>query len=240
VDLGKPLVLVVVLFLGILLLVIFLDAQAFEVFLEHVAVLEVVVCGPLMVGTRFLEHLVKDAPTGGALRLLAISSSDKVVCRGFVFALLVLLLLPIVPFGTPIGALGFLILVLPLILVATKDGTSRLLAGGIVGDDVHQLVGGGGGVATQLSDQLLAGGSREKSHDDIEVGDVGKLSALFGETPDIVIEGLVWLLFTAPEVPRVTGAHVGPLEVPFEHPLQVIPVVDLSRWEVLEPCLSGV
>jgi hypothetical protein len=66
----------------------------------------------------------------------------------------------------------------------------------------------------QFLDQLFAGGSREKSHDDVGVGDIGKLSALFGETLDIVMEGLIRLLFTTPEVPRVTRAHVGPLEVP--------------------------
>jgi hypothetical protein len=69
----------------------------------------------------------------------------------------------------------------------------------------------------QLSDQLFAGGSREKSHDDVRVGDIGKLGALFGEMPDIVTEGLVWILLTTLEVPRVTGAHVGPLKVSFEH-----------------------
>jgi hypothetical protein len=89
-------------------------------------------------------------------------------------------------------------------------------------------------------DQLLSSGSREKGHDDVRVGDVGKLSALFGETLDIVAEGLARLLFTASEVPRVTGAYVGPLEVPLKHLHQVVPVVDLSRWEVLEPCSSGV
>jgi hypothetical protein len=126
------------------------------------------------VGTQFLEHFVENAPARRASRLLAISSNDKVICRGFVFALLVLLLLlPVVPFGTPVGALGFLVLTLPFILVATKDDTDRLLADGVVGDDVHQLVGSGGGVAAQLPDQLLAGGSREKSHDDVGVGDVG-------------------------------------------------------------------
>jgi hypothetical protein len=111
---------------------------------------------------------------------------------------------------------------------------------GIVGDDVHQLIGSGGGVAAQLPDKLLASGSREESHDDVRVGDVGKLGALFGETPDIVTERLIRLLFTTPEVPRVAGAHVGPLEVPFEHSHQIILVVDLSRWEILEPCSSSV
>jgi hypothetical protein len=65
VDLGKPPILVIVLFLGVLLLVVFLDAQAFKVFSEHVAVLEVVVQGSLVVGTRLLEHLVEDTPTRG-------------------------------------------------------------------------------------------------------------------------------------------------------------------------------
>jgi hypothetical protein len=54
---------------------------------------------------------------------------------------------------------------------------------------------------TQLSDQLFTGGTREEGHDDIGVGDVGKFSALFGETLDVVLEGLARLLFTASEVP---------------------------------------
>jgi hypothetical protein len=54
------------------------------------------------------------------------------------------------------------------------------------------------------------------------------------------MEGLARLLLTTPEVPRITGAHVGSLEVPFEHLHQVTLVMDLSRWEVLEPRSSGV
>jgi hypothetical protein len=49
VDLGEPLVLVVS--LGIFLLVIFLDAYAFKISLEHVVVLEVMVHGPFVIGT---------------------------------------------------------------------------------------------------------------------------------------------------------------------------------------------
>jgi hypothetical protein len=204
-----------------------------------VVVLEVVVRGPFVVGTRFFEHFVKNAPTGGSSRLFAISSDDEVVDRGFMLALLVLLLV-VVSFGTPVRALGFLVLVLSLVLVTTKNGTNRLLASDIVSDDVHQLVSSGRGVAAQLPNKLLASGSREESHDDVGVGDVGKLGALFGETPDIITERLVRLLFTTPEVPRVAGAHIGPLEVPFEHSHQIVPVMDLSRWEILESCSSGV
>jgi hypothetical protein len=53
------------------------------------------------------------------------------------FALLVLLL---VPFRAPAGAHGVLFLVLPFVLVATKDGTNCLLAGGKVGDNIHQTI----------------------------------------------------------------------------------------------------
>jgi hypothetical protein len=155
-----------------------------------VVVLEVVVRGPFVVRTRFFEHFVKNAPAGGSSRLFVVDSSDEVVSRGFTLALLVLLLV-VVFSSTPVGALEFLVLVLPLVLVATKDGTNRLLAGDIVGDDVHQFVGSGGGVAAQLPDKLFASGSREESHDDVRVGDVGKLGVLFGETLDIVMERLV-------------------------------------------------
>jgi hypothetical protein len=156
-----------------------------------VAVLEIVVHGPFVVGTRFFEHFVENAPTGGSSRLFAVGGGDEVIGRGFALALLVLLLVVVVSFGTPVRALGFLVLVLPLVLVTTKNGTNRLLIGGIVGDDVHQLVGSGGGVTAQLPDKLLASGSREESHDDVGVGDVGNLGALFGETPDIVTKRLV-------------------------------------------------
>jgi hypothetical protein len=117
-----------------------------------VAVLEVVVRGSLVVGTRFFEHFVKNAPIGGSMRLLAINDSDKAVSHGFTLALLVLLLLPVVPPDASAGALMFLVLALPLILVTTKDGANRLLTGGVVGDDIHQFIGSGRSVTAQLSD----------------------------------------------------------------------------------------
>jgi hypothetical protein len=130
--------------------------------------------------------------------------------------------------------------VLPLVLITTKDGTNRLLAGGEVGDYIHQTIGSDGSVAAQLSDQLFAGGTREESHDDVEVGDVGELGALLGEIPDVIPEGFTWLLLAASEIPRVARAYVGSLEVLLEHSHEVVPVVDLSRWKVLKPGLSGV
>jgi hypothetical protein len=78
------------------------------------------------------------------------------------FALLVLLLLVVVPLRDLVGACGILLLALPFVLVATKDGTNCLLAGGEVGDNIHQTVGSDGSVAAQFSDQLFAGGTREE------------------------------------------------------------------------------
>jgi hypothetical protein len=91
--------------------------------------------------------------------------------------------------------------VLPLILIATKDGTNRLLTGGEVGDDLHQTVGSDGSVAAQLSDQLFAGGTREEGHDDVEVSDVGEFGALLGETSNVILEGFTQLLFVASKIP---------------------------------------
>jgi hypothetical protein len=237
VDLGEPLILVVT--LGIFLLVIFLDAYALKVPTKHVAVLEIMVRGPLMVGARFFEHFIENAPAGGPSRFLAFNSSDKFTGRGLDLVLLVLLL-PVVPLGAPVGTHGIVGLVLPLVLITAKDGTNRLLAGGKVGDDVHQTVGSERSVTTQLSDQLFAGGAREEGHNHVGVDDVRELGALPGETPDVIPEGFTRLLLVASEVPRVAGVHVGPLEVSLEHPHEVVLVVDLSRWQIIEPGSSGV
>jgi len=84
--------------------------------------------------------------------------------------------------------------------------------------------------------QLLAGGTGNEGSDNVGVGDVGELGALFGEPPDEVSEGLIRLLPAAPEVPGVPRAYVCALEVPDEDPDQVGPVVDHALREVLKPC----
>jgi hypothetical protein len=111
VDLGEPLVLVVS--LGIFLLVVFLDAYAFKISSEHVAVLEVVVRGPFVVGTWLFKHFVENGPAGGPSRIFAIGSSNKVVGRGLELALLVLLL-PIVLLRAPLEPVGSSSLCFPL------------------------------------------------------------------------------------------------------------------------------
>jgi hypothetical protein len=63
---------------------------------------------------------------------------------------------------------------------------------------------------------------------------------LLEETPDVIPEGFTRLLLAALEISRVAGAHVGSLEVSLKHSYEVVPVVDLSRWKVLELGSSGV
>jgi hypothetical protein len=125
---------------------------------------------------------------------------NKVVGWGLLFALLVLLL-PVVLLRAPAGARRILFLALPFFLVATKDGTNCLLAGGEVGDNIHQTVGSDGSAAAQFSNQLFAGGTREEGHDDIGVGDVRELGVLLRETSNVILEGFAWLLFAASEIP---------------------------------------
>jgi len=78
------------------------------------------------------------------------------------------------------------------------------------------LAGACGGLATELVYQLLAGGADDEGPDDVGVCDVGKLSALLGESPDEVSEGLIGILPAAPEVLGVSRTHVCALEVPDE------------------------
>ena len=97
-----------------------------------------------------------------------------------------------------------------------------------------------GGLATELVYELFASGAGNKGSDDVGVRDVGELGALFGESPDEISEGLVWLLPAAPEIPGVPRAHVCALEVPDKDPDQVSLVVDHALREVLEPCPSRI
>ena len=82
--------------------------------------------------------------------------------------LLVLLLV-----GTVGGALTGIIILLCLALGTVKHSSDRLLAGGMAGGDVEDLLGGPRTPSAQLVDQGLIGGPRQEGSDDVGVGDVG-------------------------------------------------------------------
>jgi hypothetical protein len=126
------------------------------------------------------------------------------------------------------------------LLVLPEDSLNRLLARGELGGDVHQLACPSGGLSTQLAHQVAAGGAGEERADDIRIDDVGQLSALLRESPDVVPERLSRLLAAASKVPRVSRAHVRALEIAGEGLDQVVPVGDLPRRQVFQPGASGV
>src|SRR5688500_11712995 len=184
-----------------------------EVAPKHDALLKGVLDGPLVIGARLLEHLVEEVGTsGGFPRVLVLGGGDKVRVGGVAFRLrLLLAFLLDAALSRRLGsifrwaALGLLVL--------SEDGLDRLLAGGELGGDVHQLARPSGGLATQLAHQVTAGGAGEERADDIRVGDVGQLGALLRESPDVVPERLSRLLPATSEVLGIPGAHIRALEI---------------------------
>jgi hypothetical protein len=81
--------------------------------------------------------------------------------------------------------------------------------------------------------QGLIGSPRQERTDDVSISDIGQLIALFGETSNVVMEGLVWLLPIVLEVPGVPRVRVGALKVPHKDLLQVRPILDGVGQEVL-------
>ena len=129
---------------------------------------------------------------------------------------------------------------LALIRLVVKDGTNCLLAGGIVGGSIEQLVGVGGTASRKLVHQVPAHRTLEEGVDDLDVGDDGELGALLGEEPHVVAQGLIGLLPTSFEIPGVPRAHVSALENAHDDLDQVGPVMDLIRGQMFEPRLRGV
>ena len=90
------------------------------------------------------------------------------------------------------GGLGIVVaalcgrIFLALVRLAVKDGTNCLLASGIVGGSVEQLVGVGGTASRKLVHQVPARRAFEEGVDDLDVGDAGELGALLGEAPHVV------------------------------------------------------
>ena len=131
-------------------------------------------------------------------------------------------------------------IVLALAQLVIEDGTNSLLAGGVVGCGVEQLIGISGSASRKLVHQVPARRTLEESVDDLDVGDAGELGALLGEASHVVTQGHIGLLAAPFEVPGVPRAHVRALEVAHEDLDKVGPVVDLVRGQVLEPRSCGI
>ena len=79
--------------------------------------------------------------------------------------------------------------------------------------DVEELLGGSWALMSQLMDQGLAGGPRQESSYDVDVGNVVQLVALLGEALDVPTKCFPRLLLVVFEIPWVPRMHVCGLEV---------------------------
>ena len=75
---------------------------------------------------------------------------------------------------------------LALVRLVVENGTNGLLAGGVVGGSIEQLVGVGGTASYKLVHQVPASRTLEEGVDDLDVGDAGELGALLGEASYVV------------------------------------------------------
>jgi hypothetical protein len=241
VDLRELFFLVALLLVVVMALAIFRRMPGLvEVAPEHDTFFEGVLDGTLVIGARLFEHLVERAgPSRRFLRVHVLGRSNEIRVSGVALRLrLVLGLLLRAPLG---GRLGGVFLWLPLrLLVLSEDGFDHLLTQGELGGDVHQFARTGGSLAPQFAHQVLASGASKESPDDIQVSNVGQLGALLQKPPDVLSEGLPWLLAAASEIPRVPRAHVRALEVSRESLDQIVPVGDLRRRQMLQPGSGGV
>jgi hypothetical protein len=168
-----------------------------------------------------------------------LGSGDK-ICDGGV-ALCLRLLLGLLLCAALGGRLGDVFLLASLrLLVLAEDGLDCLLTRGELCGDVYQLAHLGGSLVTQFAHQVAASGAGEERPDDIRVGDVGQLGALLRKSPDVLPQGLSWLLAAASNIPGVPRAHVRALEVSSEGFDQVVPVGDLRRRQMLQLGSGGV
>jgi hypothetical protein len=137
-----------------------------------------------MVRAGFPRHLVEHTGTPlGASGVTPLSCGDKISGEGLMLALLRLL---VVLLGVALGGcLGSILLSLPVAFVLVKDGLDGLLSQSELDCNVHQLACLGGGLATQLADQVATGGAGEERSDDVGVNDVGELGALLGEPVNV-------------------------------------------------------
>jgi hypothetical protein len=117
-----------------------------------------------------------------------------------------------------------------------EDCPDCLLAGGVVRGDVQELAGGARLSVAELYERGTCKWSGEERTDDVCVDEVRERIASLGELVDVVPEGLARFLLATLEVPRVSEAHVLPLEVPDEDLLELRPITDVVGQQEFEPC----
>ena len=112
------------------------------------------------------------------------------------------------------------------VLVALKDGPDRLLAGGMIGGDLQELVRGARLLAPQFVDQGLAVRPAEERTNDVGIDDALQRAALLGEASDVVAQRLAAFLLAVLKVPRIARAYVRALKVADEHFSEICPATN--------------
>jgi hypothetical protein len=102
---------------------------------------------------------------------------DNLGGEGLMWTLLRILLLALLRVALG-GRLGGAVFSLPIALAIVEEGLHCLLTRSKFCGDVHQFIDFGWGLATQLADQISAGGTSKECSDDVEVSDIGELGAL--------------------------------------------------------------
>ena len=151
------------------------------------------------------------AASQSGLRYPRWASDPLAVDSGHERALAPLLVLLII--GAVGGAFVDVLVPLCLALGAVENRSDHLLARGMAGGDVEELLGGSWALASQLMNWGLAGGPGQEGSYNIGVGDIGQLLALSGETPDVLTKSFPGLLSVVFEIPWVPRTRVGALEV---------------------------
>ena len=115
--------------------------------------------------------------------------------------------------GTVGGTFASVLVPLCLAFEAVENRPDRVLARGVAGSNVEELLGGSWALASQLVNQGLTGGPGQEGSYNVGVDDVRKLIALSGETSDVPTKGFTGLLSAVLEVPRVPRTFVCALKV---------------------------
>jgi hypothetical protein len=213
--------------------------------LEHVALLEGVVDWCLVVGTWLLQHVVENprASRGRSRGLLNRVNSKSFAVVVVIAPLLARLVAWLLSLLAPLVLLEELLglaalrgcVVCALAFLAVEDCPHRLFARGKAGGDVEQLVGVDQRAAPELTHEVPACGALEEGVHDLRLRHARELCTTLGEAPYEVPKRFAGLLGTGAQVPGISRAHVHALEVAHERVDQVVPVVDLTGRQVLEP-----
>jgi hypothetical protein len=123
--------------------------------------------------------------------------------------------LPLVAFGVPLCALAGCLEHRASITtrgrpptVPDEIGTDRLLARGVPGGNVEQLLRGIWLIMAELMHEGSTVHTGPECRDDVDVTDLGELVTFLGEMPNVILQGLALLLLATVQIPGVIGPHV--------------------------------